>query len=333
MTGTRPHRIAITAGEPAGIGPDLCIKIAQKEHEADIVVIADPQMLQQRAECLGLPLTLEQFDPAQPPGTQGPGCLRILPRILNETALPGKPNPANAAYVLDTLRLAANGCMNGDFSAMVTAPVHKGILNSAGFSFTGHTEFLAELGHRERVVMMLATKGLRVALVTTHMPLRQVCNAITPASVEQTLRITAMDLQKHFGIKQPRLLVCGLNPHAGENGHLGSEEIDIIIPVMEKLCSDGMQLTGPLPADTAFIPKYMDNHDVFVAMYHDQGLPVLKHRGFGNAINVTLGLPFIRTSVDHGTALELAGSGDIDDGSMNAAVDTALYMARQSLTP
>jgi 4-hydroxythreonine-4-phosphate dehydrogenase len=245
---------------------------------------------------------------------------------MAEVSQPGVLNPANAAYVLRTLELAARGCLDGRFAAIVTAPVHKGVINDAGVTFSGHTEFFAELTGSTQVVMMLACPGLRVALATTHLPLRAVADAIDPPLLERVLHILHADLQTKFGIKAPRILVCGLNPHAGEGGHIGREEIDIIIPVLERLRTQGMHLEGPLPADTLFTPKHLTDADAVLAMYHDQGLPVLKHMGFGNAVNITLGMPIIRTSVDHGTALDLAGRGTADAGSLKVALATAISM-------
>ncbi len=311
-------RIALTPGEPAGVGPDLCVMLAQEPLAAPVVVFADPELLERRAEQLKLPLTLIPFDAAE----AEPGSLRILPVPLAAEAQCGRLNPANADYVLDTLRQATEGCLNGSFDALVTGPVHKGIINDAGHTFTGHTEFLAELT-QAHPVMMLATKGLRVALVTTHLPLSEVSHQITPQRLERVIRILDCDLRRHFGLTDPRILVCGLNPHAGEGGHLGREEIEIIEPTLERLRQGGINLTGPLPADTLFTPKYLQQADAVLAMYHDQGLPVLKHLGFGRAVNVTLGLPIIRTSVDHGTALDLAGSGQAGIGSLLAAVAMA----------
>jgi len=311
-------RIALTPGEPAGVGPDLCVMLAQGPLAAPVVVIADPGLLERRAEQLELPLTLIPFDAAE----AEPGSLRILPVPLAAEAQCGRLNPANADYVLDTLRQATEGCLNGNFDALVTGPVHKGIINDAGHTFTGHTEFLAELT-QAHPVMMLATKGLRVALVTTHLPLSEVSQQITPQRLERVIRILDYDLRRHFDLTDPRIQVCGLNPHAGEGGHLGREEIEIIEPTLERLRQGGINLTGPLPADTLFTPKYLQQADAVLAMYHDQGLPVLKHLGFGRAVNVTLGLPIIRTSVDHGTALDLAGSGQAGIGSLHAAVAMA----------
>jgi 4-hydroxythreonine-4-phosphate dehydrogenase len=255
------------------------------------------------------------------------GTLEILPLRCVRNDVCGKPDPANAEYVLDTLRRAVQGCRQNEFSALVTGPVNKAIINTAGVKFSGHTEFLAEITQTPQVVMMLATPGLRVALVTTHLPLKDIFREITRERVEGILRITHASLRKFFRIPTPRLLVCGLNPHAGEEGNLGSEEIDVLIPVMDKLRGEGLHLIGPKPADTSFLPDDLAQLDAVIAMYHDQGLPVLKHMGFGKAINVTLGLPIIRTSVDHGTALELAGSGRADTGSLDAAIRAAVEMA------
>lgn len=316
--------MAITPGEPAGIGPDLIVQLAQQAKTADWVVIADPALLESRAQQLNLPLHWQPFDPAQPARHQD--GLRIWPVPLRKATVPGQPDPANASYVLHTLERAMDGCRNGLFGALVTGPVQKSVINDAGIPFTGHTEFLQQHCGVEQVVMMLACPGLRVALVTTHLPLRHVADAITPTRLERVIHITHHDLIHQFGIPRPRILVCGLNPHAGENGHLGDEEIRVINPVLEKLRGKGLQLEGPLPADTLFTPKYLHHADAVLAMYHDQGLPVLKHLGFGNAVNITLGLPILRTSVDHGTALDLAGTGQADTGSLQAAIDTARQM-------
>ena len=321
-----PARLAITAGEPAGIGPDLCLMLAQQPASCERVVIADPQLLEQRGAQLGLRVELQPFDPDALPAAQAAGQLSVLPVSLAAECRPGELNRANAAYVLDTLRLAGAGALNGTFDAIVTAPVHKGIINDAGVPFSGHTEFFAEQTATEQVVMMLACPGLRVALATTHLPLRQVADAITGPLIERVMRILHTDLLSKFGIATPRILVCGLNPHAGEDGHLGREELDIIIPALERLRAEGMHLIGPLPADTLFTPKHLEQADAVLAMYHDHGLPVLKHKGFGNAVNITLGLPIIRTSVDHGTALDLAGTGQANPGSLQVALDTAIQM-------
>jgi len=325
--------LAITAGEPAGIGPDLCIQIAQQPSALQRVVIADPELLRSRATLLGLPLELTPYDPEALPVAQAAGQLSVLPVPLAAPCHLGQLDSRNADYVLNTLRLAGEGCLAGRFAAVVTAPVHKGIINEAGVPFSGHTEFFAELTHTEQVVMMLACPGLRVALATTHLPLRAVADAITPVLLERVIHILHADLISKFGISAPRILVCGLNPHAGEDGHLGREELDIITPTLQGLRTQGINLIGPLPADTLFTAKHLDQADAVLAMYHDQGLPVLKHKGFGQAVNITLGMPIIRTSVDHGTALDLAGSGKADAGSLLVALDTAAQMvaARRAL--
>jgi 4-hydroxythreonine-4-phosphate dehydrogenase len=321
------RRIALTSGEPAGIGVDLCIQLAQHHTlECEIVVLADVELLEQRAKQLHLPLRIRLYDQNMPAVSSAAGELCVLPISLAHSAQAGILNKANSGYVLALLDRATQGCISGEFSAMVTAPVHKGIINEAGMPFTGHTEYIANItdGHP---VMMLATEGLRVALVTTHLPLSEVSEAITPDTLESVIRILHHDLITRFGISQPTILVCGLNPHAGENGYLGREEIDVIDPILEKLRAEGMNLQGALPADSLFTPKYLNDADAVLAMYHDQGLPVLKYKGFGNAVNITLGLPIIRTSVDHGTALDIAGSGRSDIGSLQYAVKTALTMS------
>lgn len=319
-------RIAVTPGEPAGIGVDITVQMAQHSYPFEIVAIADTRMLQDRAQSLGLPLHIVKFSGDETPSSHQGGTLKVLDLSCVNMPSCGVLDTANVPYVLDSLRTAVTGCLNGKFAALVTGPVHKAVINDSGTAFTGHTEFLAELTKTPHVVMMLATTGLRVALVTTHIPLRDVSDCITRELVETTLRITQQQLQQYFAIENPNMVVCGLNPHAGEGGHLGHEETEIIIPIIKKLRSQGLAILGPLPADTAFIPKYMDTADVFVAMYHDQGLPVLKYKGFGNAINISLGLPFIRTSVDHGTALELAGTGNADATSLISAIHTATAM-------
>lgn len=320
-------RIAVTPGEPAGIGPDLLIHLAQKAQLVELVVITDPQLLRERAAQLGLPLQLETFDAGQAATIPAAGHLRVLPVQLAAPVTTGQLDVANAPFVLQCLDEAIAGCQSGLFDAMVTGPLHKGIINQAGIPFTGHTEYLAEKTATEQVVMMLATEGLRVALVTTHLPLARVSEHITRPHLERVIRILHTELVKHFGLSHPHISVCGLNPHAGEQGHLGREEITVIEPVLHKLREEGMQLEGPLPADTAFVPHYLSTTDCVLSMYHDQGLPVLKHMGFGNAVNITLGLPLIRTSVDHGTALDKAGSNDIDTGSLQAALYQAVGMA------
>ena len=316
--------LVLTAGEPAGIGPDLCLRLAQQPPAGiPIVLLANRDLLERRAVQLGLPYALPDYAP----GSAAPISLLSLP--LAEPAQAGRLDAANAAYVLACLRRAVEGCLHGEFSGLVTGPVHKGVINDAGIAFTGHTEFLAELTDTPRVVMMLTGGGMRVALVTTHLPLHEVAAAITPEALRETLLILHRSLMRDFGIAEPRILVAGLNPHAGEGGHLGREEIEVIEPVLHELRTAGMRLDGPLPADTLFQRKYLENCDAVLAMYHDQGLPVLKHASFGEGINVTLGLPIVRTSVDHGTALELAGSGRINDGSLRAAIALAWQMAQR----
>ncbi len=319
-------KIVFTPGEPAGIGPDLCVQLAQRKPDMDLVVVADPQLLIERAKLLELPLQIQQFDPMAPTPPWKTGRIQLLPTAMKTASTPGQLDPDNAEYVLECLRLATQGCMDGTFHALVTGPVHKGVINDAGLPFTGHTEFLADLTHGTPV-MMLATEGLRVALATTHLPLADISKAITQELLEQIISILHTDLQTRFGLGSPKILVCGLNPHAGEGGHLGREEIDVITPVLERLRQKGMRLTGPLPADTLFTPHYLEQADAVLAMYHDQGLPVLKYKGFGRAVNITLGLPIIRTSVDHGTALDLAGRGTANQGSLDVALKTALEMA------
>jgi 4-hydroxythreonine-4-phosphate dehydrogenase len=308
-------RIAITAGEPAGIGPDLCAMLAGRKLAADITIIADRGLLQSRAAYLGLTL----------------GDLKIQHVPLAVPCKAGQLNTNNSRYVLETLTQATHGCLQGLFDALVTAPVHKGIINDAGIPFTGHTEFLAELTHTPQVVMMLVGGGMRVALVTIHLPLKDVPAAITQPSLETIILVTHHDLVSRFGISNPNIYVAGLNPHAGEGGYLGSEEIETIIPVLEKLRGEGINLTGPLPADTMFSQKNLVSADCFLAMYHDQGLTVLKHTSFGGGVNVTLGLPIIRTSVDHGTALDLAGTSKADCGSLLAAIELAVELVNKRL--
>ena len=323
-------RIALTPGEPAGVGPDLCIELALQDHEAELVVIGDPALLTSRAEILGHSLAFEFRDPQQParPARAGRMLIESLPLTVGVT--PGQTDLRNAPYVLATLRHAVAGCLARRFDGMVTGPVHKGVINDAGIPFSGHTEFLAGLTGGDPV-MMLVCPGLRVALATTHLALTEVPPAITRERLESVIRILHRDLVTRFGIGNPRIMVCGLNPHAGEGGHLGREEVDIITPVLVALQDQGINALGPFPADTVFTPRLLQNADAVLAMYHDQGLPVLKHMGFGNAVNVTLGLPIIRTSVDHGTALELAGTGRTDAGSLRAAVTMALELVtRQS---
>ncbi len=320
-------KLAITPGEPAGIGPDLCIEYAQQTHDFQMILVADPDMLYERARLLARPLKLIPFNNTVQHAS-GSGTLYYLPAVLPETAIPGSLNVHNARYILKTLDLAIHGCLDNTFDAMITGPIHKGIINEAGIPFTGHTEYLAEQSATPKVVMMLATDEMKVALATTHLPLKEVAQAITKDSLRQVITILNHDLQTKYGIDSPHILVCGLNPHAGEDGHLGREEQDIMIPLIEQLKTEGFNLTGPLPADTLFSKRNLQQADAVLAMYHDQGLPVLKYQGFGKAVNVTLGLPFIRTSVDHGTALDLAGTGQASTGSL----DYALKIARQMIS-
>jgi len=312
--------IAITPGEPAGIGPDLVVQAAQRERQMPWLVIADKNMLAARAQLLQLPLTLD--DNLQSPSLL-PGYLTVLHTPLANTVIPGQLDAANVPGVMAALDASIAGCMRGDYSALLTGPMQKSVVNDAGIAFSGHTEYLAEKSGVEDVVMLLMTDAMRVALATTHLPLAQVSNALTQPLLERRLHILNNTLRQQFAVAQPRILVAGLNPHAGEGGHLGSEEINVIQPVCERLRSQGMNLVGPLPADTLFTPKYLQHADAVMSMFHDQGLPVLKYSGFGQAVNVTLGLPFIRTSVDHGTALDIAGSGDADLGSLLAALTVA----------
>ena len=321
-------RLAVTPGEPAGIGPDLLISLVQQGHEHELVAYADPQLLRQRASELGLSLALRQ--PGDTPQPLKPGELAVIPVSLTESATAGQLNSANGAYVLHCLDAAIADCQRNFCQAMVTGPVQKSIINDAGFSFTGHTEYLAEKTATPRVVMMLATTELRVALTTTHLPLRDVADSITRESLTEVIEILVSDLKKKFAVASPTILVCGLNPHAGEDGHLGSEEITTITPVLEEFRARGVNLAGPLPADTLFTPKHLEGADAVLAMYHDQGLPVLKYQGFGRAANITLGLPIIRTSVDHGTALDLAATGSADNGSLQTAIEVAAQMATRS---
>ncbi|MEI7234873.1 4-hydroxythreonine-4-phosphate dehydrogenase PdxA [Pectobacterium carotovorum] len=330
QTESNTPRVVITPGEPAGIGPDLVIALAQQAWPVELVICADPDLLLSRALQLSMPLTLRDYQPGQPAQPQQAGSLTILPIAAPATIIPGQLNVANSAYVVETLARACDGCLNGEFAALITGPVHKGIINDAGVPFSGHTEFFADRSRCDRVVMMLATEELRVALATTHLPLSAVSAAITRQSLHEVITILHHDLQTKFGIAQPQIYVCGLNPHAGEGGHMGREELDVINPALDELRQQGITLVGPLPADTLFQPKYLQHADAVLAMYHDQGLPVLKYQGFGRAVNITLGLPFIRTSVDHGTALELAATGSADPGSFITALNLAIKMIKHS---
>ena len=321
-------RLAITSGEPAGIGPDLCLQISQQDHGCELVVIADPDLLKARAQQLGLEVSIRLFNKTASVQPSKAGEICVYPVALAEPVIAGELNKNNSAYVLETLRIAAQGALDKKWHGIVTAPIHKGIINEAGTHFTGHTEYFRDYCGVKEVVMMLATNDLRVALVTTHLPLRDVADAITPDLLTRIITILNHDLITFFGVEKPRILVAGLNPHAGEDGHLGHEEIDVISPTLEVLRKQGIDLIGPLPADTLYTPKYLKDADATLAMYHDQGLPVLKYHGFGRAANITLGLPIIRTSVDHGTALDLAGTNKADCGSLLTAIEVALEMAK-----
>jgi 4-hydroxythreonine-4-phosphate dehydrogenase len=320
--------VAITTGEPAGIGPDLCAllssEVQREQLDVHLVLIGDAGMLRERADALGVAPTL----PLWSAGTQPTAGISVLHVPLAQAALPSQLDVRNASYVLATLDCAIDGCRRGEFAAMVTAPLQKSVINDAGIAFSGHTEYLAARSGTPHVVMMLAGGGLRVALATTHLALKDVSAAITRTSLTATLRVLHHDLRARFGIAQPRVLVAGLNPHAGEGGHMGREEIEVITPVLQALRAEGMQLSGPLPADTLFTPQHLRDADCALAMFHDQGLPVLKYASFGQGVNVTLGLPFIRTSVDHGTALDKAGTNNIDGGSLRAAVALAIELTQ-----
>ncbi len=322
-------KIAVTPGEPAGIGPDLIIQLAQQHWPAQLVVFADESMLRQRAAQLNLPLTLVPWQDSET-AVLPAGHLYIQHIDCATNVVPGTLNSENGHYVVETLRQACQANIQGSFDAVVTGPVHKGIINKSGVSFSGHTEYFALQSNTIDVVMLLATEGLNVALATTHIPLEYVSRAITKERLYKVIHIINTDLKLKFGIREPQIYVCGLNPHAGEDGHIGTEEITTIIPALDELRAEGLHITGPLPADTIFQPKYLDKADVVLAMYHDQGLPVLKYKGFGASVNITLGLPFIRTSVDHGTALELAGTGQADAGSFHKALEKALELASHS---
>ena len=318
--------VYVTSGEPAGIGPDICLSLAGRVDERPVVVLADMQMLQQRAEQLDNHVELVAYQGQQQPSLSGQLFVEHIPLV--EPVELGQLNPANAAYVIEQLRRSAEYAMSGRSVGVATAPVQKSVINDAGIGFSGHTEYYQEFAGVDRVVMMLATKTLRVALVTTHLPLRDVPDAITKQRLHQVIDILIHDLKTKFKIATPRILVCGLNPHAGENGYLGREEIDVINPVLQIYRAQGINMTLSLPADTLFTPENLKDADAVLAMYHDQGLPVLKSQGFGEAVNITLGLPFIRTSVDHGTALSLAGTGQAKSSSLHVAVDLAIDLAR-----
>lgn len=322
-----PPRIVLTAGEPAGIGPELIVKVAQSPAAAELVVVSDRQLLEERAARLGLALELQVFEPGAAPQPTAPRSVKLIQSELATTPQCGTLDARNAQFVIDSLTTATHLCLDGIAQGIVTGPVHKGIINEAGIAFTGHTELFAQLTGSIQPVMLLVAGDLRVALATTHLPLHAVPRAVTPALLERVIRVLDDGLRDSCQLDQVRILVCGLNPHAGEGGHLGREELDVIGPTVARLKREGYDVTGPVPADTAFLPSRLQAVDVVLAMYHDQGLPVLKHHGFGQAVNITLGLPFIRTSVDHGTALELAGSGTADEGSMQTAIATAVRMA------
>ena len=321
--------LILTAGEPAGIGPDLCLALANQSWPARLAVAGDIELLQQRAQMLGMKLSLRE-SALEEVSEHEPGSLQVLHRPLASAVVAGRLNTGNAGHVLQLLDLACDACTSGLADAMVTAPLQKSVINDAGIAFTGHTEYLARRTGASTPVMLLTSGKMKVALATTHLPLREVADAITAPLLEQVLEVLLSELQARFGIAKPRLMVCGLNPHAGESGHLGREEQTIITPVLDAFRARGIPIIGPVPADTAFTPAQLARADAVLAMYHDQGLPVIKHAGFGEAVNVTLGLPVIRTSVDHGTALELAGTGRASAASMEAAVRLAIEMANHS---
>ena len=320
-------KLILTTGEPAGIGPDLILVAASEEWDAHLIAVGDRSLLEARAGTLGLDVALVPYSSTDPITRHQAGRLPLIDLPLTAPCTAGKTDPQNTSYVLAQLDLAVSLCESGECHGMVTAPVHKATINESGIRFSGHTEYLAETTHTKQVVMLLASGDLRVALATTHLPLRSVPDAIEPANLKSTLTVLHQDLTKRFGLNQPRITVLGLNPHAGEGGHLGHEDLTIIAPVCDALRESGLAITGPLPADSAFIPDMRAKTDAYLAMYHDQGLPVLKALGFHGSVNITLGLPIVRTSVDHGTALELAGSGKADAGSLKAAIQAAIDFA------
>ena len=325
-------RIALTSGEPAGIGPELCLALAAQELPCELVCLGDRTLLEERARALALPVRLRPYArgaSAPRAAIHASGELAVADLPLTAPSVPGRPDPANARYVLALLDRAIEGALAGEFDALVTAPVHKGVINDAGIAFTGHTEYLQERTHSARAVMMLTAGTLRVALATTHVPLRAVSESISGDLLCEVAEILAVELTARFGVAEPRIAVCGLNPHAGEGGHLGDEEVRIIGPAVARMRAAGIRASGPLPADTVFVPQVLASFDAVLAMYHDQGLPVIKHAGFERAVNVTLGLPLIRTSPDHGTALDLAGTGRADASSLTAAVQLASALAVQ----
>jgi 4-hydroxythreonine-4-phosphate dehydrogenase len=327
LSHTTAIEILLTPGEPAGIGPELTVVAAQTAQPFALSAVCDPSLLNATANTLGLPLTIHLREDNAPCAPLPASHIYVRPVALREPSTPGNLNVANAAYVVDTLALAADLCISQTCHALVTGPVQKSVINDAGVAFSGHTEYFAERSQTDKVVMMLATTELRVALATTHLPLKDVASAITRGELTRVIRILVNELKTKFSLPSPRILVCGLNPHAGEGGHMGREEIDTIIPVLETFRAEGVDLVGPLPADTLFTPHHLKDCDVVLAMYHDQGLPVLKYSGFGKAVNITLGLPFVRTSVDHGTALTIAGKGIADAGSLQEALASAYQLA------
>lgn len=321
-------RLIVSTGEPAGIGPDIMLAAARQSYNADIITVGDPALFHARAKQLDLPIRIQETDLQSSHDFTEKDILRIIPVDLATTSQAGKLDSKNANYVLQVLDVCIDACMQDSVDAMVTGPIQKSVLNTAYPNFSGHTEYLAEKTQAALPVMMLATEGLRVALVTTHVPLVKIPALITRDRVESIIRILHRDLKNQFGLSNPKILIAGLNPHAGEDGHLGSEEQEIIEPIITQLINEGMNLRGPLPADTLFTEKYLSDADAVLAMYHDQGLPVLKYKGFGNAINITLGLPIVRTSVDHGTALDLAGTGRCEAGSMRLAINSAIDICK-----
>ncbi|GHT99844.1 4-hydroxythreonine-4-phosphate dehydrogenase 1 [Betaproteobacteria bacterium] len=326
------HRpiLAVTSGEPAGVGPELCTRLVERKWAAHLVVVGDADLIEERLERAGHSMVVRFWQPGLPPEN---GVFDVLHCPLVCPVLAGEPDPRNAAYVLKTLDRAIDGCHKGTFAGMVTAPVHKGVICDSGVEFSGHTEYLAAKTKTPQVVMMLVGGGMRVALATTHLPLAEVSHALTAERLTRTLEIVHYDLINYFGVDHPHILVAGFNPHAGEGGHIGREEVNVIIPVLERLRKDGLDVVGPLPADTLFVPHTLAKADAVLAMYHDQGLPVLKHASFGGGVNVTLGLPIIRTSVDHGTALDLVGTGQANPGSLFAAVELAINMVKSQSRP
>jgi 4-hydroxythreonine-4-phosphate dehydrogenase len=328
---TISRRIVITAGEPAGIGPDVVVQLAQQDWPVELVIATDPQLLLARAAQLDLPLTLLEYDPQSAPTPQRAGTLQVLPLPFPASVTPGELNPANSLAVLQSIARAAGGCLRGEFAALVTGPVHKGVINDAGYAFSGHTGYLAHCAHCQEILMLFVSPILRVALATTHLPLAEVPAAITPQRLISSITLLVEGLQRWFGIHLPRIAICGLNPHAGEGGYLGTEELTTVTPTINQLRAQGLSLVGPLPADTLFQPQQLQRLqvDAVLALYHDQGLIPLKSQGFGQAVNITLGLPFLRTSVDHGTALTLAGSGQADVSSLVAAVHLALTLTQR----